>query len=65
MFRCQPTNRPKIPTIHDPCNPGWYYDYNRYFNEAEKYMDFLESKLSKLAPRIYPYNITDEKDTKT
>jgi len=36
-------NRPKPPTIHDPDNHRWYLDYNRYFNEAEKYIDYLES----------------------
>ena len=36
-------NRPKPPTIHDPDNHKWYLDYNRYFNEAEKYIDYLES----------------------
>jgi len=40
-------NRPKPPTIHDPDNHRWYLDYNRYFNETEKYMDLREAEIRK------------------
>ena len=39
-------NRPEPPKTHDPYKRESYEEYNRYFNEAEKYIDYLESKVN-------------------
>ena len=38
-------NRPEPPKTHDPYKREAYEEYNRYFNEAEKYIDFIEAEL--------------------
>jgi len=37
--------RPEPPKTHDPYKRESYEEYNRYFNEAEKYIDFKEAEL--------------------
>ena len=38
--------RPEPPRIHDPYKRESYEELNRYFNEAEKYIDHLEALTS-------------------
>lgn len=44
-------NRPEPPKTHDPYKRESYEEYNRYFNEAEKYIDFKEEKLEACAEK--------------
>ena len=37
--------RPEPPKTHDPYKRESYEEYNRYFNEAEKYIDFKEDEV--------------------
>ena len=37
--------RPEPPKTHDPYKRESYEELNRYFNEAEKYIDFKEAEL--------------------
>jgi len=37
--------RPEPPKTHDPYKRESYEEYNRYFNEAEKYIDLIKAEL--------------------
>ena len=44
-------SRPEPPKTHDPYKRESYEEYNRYFNEAEKYIDFKEDELEACAEK--------------
>lgn len=39
----EPPRRPQPPTHFDHTPESWY-EHNKYFNEAEKYINYLEAK---------------------
>jgi len=49
--------RPEIPKTHDPYKRESYEEYNKYFNQAEKYIDFLEKEIKHLAVKKFTFKI--------
>ena len=52
--------RPEPPTRFVPNHEG-YYQHNRYFNEAEKYMTYLENIIADMSIEVTPTEETNVK----